>query len=230
MLKDKDFLKKFIQVSLPVMIHALILFIVNFTDNVMVSSVSNEAVSAVYAVNQATYILLIASYGVIIGAGVFIQQYNGAKDEKNLKQAFCYKIVIMLLFMLVSITLYYLFGDKLVYYYCQSDTNKDVIFQLGKDYLYLIILSYIPFCLSLIYTTTVREVGHTKYALIAGVTAFISNIILNAIFIYGFNMGVIGAAIGTVISRVIELVVIVIICYKKKFNFCNNIFNFYFYF
>ena len=56
-----------------------------------------------------------------------------------------------------------------------------------KHYLYLIILSYIPFCLSIIYTTTVREVGHTKYALYAGLAALIANIILNAIFIYGFN-------------------------------------------
>ena len=73
MLEDKDFLKKFFKISFPVMLHALILFIVNFVDNVMISSVSNEAVSAVYAVNQATYILMIASFGVIVGAGVFIQ-------------------------------------------------------------------------------------------------------------------------------------------------------------
>ena len=103
MLKDKDFLRKFFKVSFPVMLHALILFIVNFVDNVMISGVSNEAVSAVYAVNQATYILMIASYGVIIGAGVFIQQFNGAKDIKNLKQAFCYKILIMILFLVLFI-------------------------------------------------------------------------------------------------------------------------------
>jgi putative MATE family efflux protein len=225
MLKDKDFLKKFFKVSFPVMLHALILFIVNFLDNIMVSSVSNEAVSAVYAVNQVTYILMIASYGVIIGAGVFIQQFNGAKDKKNLKEAFCYKILIMLVFLIIFITIYYLFGHHLVYFYCQSDTNKDLIYELGKDYLYVMILSYIPFCLSIIYTTTVREIGETKYALIAGVVAFVSNIILNYIFIYLFNMGVVGAALGTVIARIIELVLIVIMCHYKKFDFCHDLFN-----
>ena len=114
MLKDKEFLKKFLKISFPVMLHALILFIVNFVDNLMVSSVSNEAVSAVYAVGQATYILMIAAYGVIIGAGVFIQQYNGAKDEVNMKQAFCYKVVIMLIFMVIFISTYYLFGHHLI--------------------------------------------------------------------------------------------------------------------
>ena len=189
----------------------------------MISGVSNEAVSAVYAVNQATYILMIASYGVIIGAGVFIQQFNGAKDIKNLKQAFCYKILIMILFLVLFVAIYYLFGHHLVYFYCQSDTNASVIYELGKDYLYVIILSYIPFCLSIIYTTTVREIGETKYALIAGVVAFTSNIILNYIFIYLCNMGVIGAALGTVIASIIVLVVIVWICHYKKFDFCHNL-------
>ena len=223
MLKDKEFLSKFFKISFPVMLHALILFIVNFADNIMISSVSNEAVSAVYAVNQATYILMIASFGVIIGAGVFIQQFNGAKDYKSLKQVFCYKIIVMLIFLIVFITIYYLFGHHLVYFYCHNDANADVIYTLGKEYLYVMILSYIPYCLSIIYTTTVREIGDTKYALIAGACAFIANVILNAFFIYVLEMGVTGAALGTVISRIIELVVIVFICHRKKFSFCDNL-------
>ncbi len=225
MLKDKEFLKKFFKISFPVMLHALILFIVNFVDNIMVSSVSNEAVSAVYAVSQATYILMIAAYGVIIGAGVFIQQFNGAKDNERLRQAFCYKIVVMLIFLVIFITIYYLFGHHLIYFYCHSDANSEVIYELGKNYMYLVILSYIPFCLSIIYTTTVREIGFTKYALYAGVCAFVTNVILNSVFIYGCQMGVVGAALGTVIARIVELVVIVVISHKKKFSFCDNLFK-----
>lgn len=225
MLKDKDFLKKFFTVSFPVMLHALILFIVNFLDNIMVSSVSNEAVSAVYAVNQATYILMIAGFGVIIGAGVFIQQFNGANDIKNMKQAFCYKCIIMLIFIAVAVTTFYIFGPDLVYLYCKKDSNSDEIFRLGKIYLYTMILGYIPFCLSMIYTTTVREIGMTKYALIAGAVAFVVNLILNSIFIFGLNMGVFGAALGTAISRVVELIVIVAICHSKKFSFCYKLFK-----
>ena len=101
MLKDKEFLKNFLRVSLPVMIHALVLFVVSLVDNIMVGSVSNEAVEGVYAANQATYILMIASYGVLVGAGVYIQQFNGAKDIDRLKQSFRYKFVIMALFLIV---------------------------------------------------------------------------------------------------------------------------------
>ena len=225
MLKDKEFLKKFFKVSFPVMLHAFILFIVNFLDNIMVSSVSNEAVSAVYAVNQVTYILMIAGYGVIIGAGVFIQQFNGANDTKNMKQAFCYKCIIMLLFLVVAVTVFYIFGPDLVYLYCRSDSNSEEIFRLAKIYLYTMILSYIPYCLSIIYTTTVREIGKTKYALIAGGVAFGVNLVLNSIFIYILDLGVFGAALGTVVARIVELIVIVYICHSKKFSFCAKLFK-----
>lgn len=225
MLKDKEFLKKFFSVSFPVMLHAFILFIVNFLDNIMVSSVSNESVSAVYAVNQVTYILMIASYGVIIGAGVFIQQFNGANDVKNMKQAFCYKCLIMLIFLTIAITFFYLVGPKIVYMYCKSDTNSEEIFRLAKIYLYAIILSFIPYCLSIIYTTTVREIGQTKYALIAGSIAFGVNLCLNALFIYVLNLGVFGAALGTIVARILELIAIVYICHHKKFGFCENLFK-----
>ena len=47
MLKDHEFLKKFFKVAFPVMLHALLLFVVNFIDNIMVGSVSNEAISGV---------------------------------------------------------------------------------------------------------------------------------------------------------------------------------------
>lgn len=224
-LKDKVFLKKFFIVSFPVMLHALLLFVVNFVDNIMVSGISNEAVSAVYAANQATYIFLIASYGVIIGAGVFIQQFNGAKDEKNLKQAFCYKLVIITIFLVVFVTLYYLFGHNLIYLYSYKDKNASAIYELGNEYLYLMILSYIPFCFSIVYSTTVREIGETKYGLIAGVCALVANVVFNSIFIYVLNMGVAGAALGTIISRTIELIVIVAICHGKKFNFCYKLFK-----
>jgi putative MATE family efflux protein len=224
-LKDKDFLKKFFSVAFPVMLHSLILFIVNFIDNIMISSVSNEAVSAVYAANQATYIMMIAAYGVIIGAGVFIQQFNGAKDIDNLRQAFRYKIVVMLIFLVIFVTIYYLFGHHLVYFYCHKDTNANVIYDLGKDYLYIMILRYIPYCLSIVYTTTVREIGLTKYALYAGVAAFLVNVCLNAIFIYGCGWGVVGAALGTVCARIVELVFIVVICHCKKFSFCHKLFD-----
>lgn len=220
--KDREFFKSFFKIALPVMLHALILFVVNFVDNIMVGSISNEAISGVYAANQATYILMIAAYGVIMGAGVYIQQFSGANDQKHLQEAFRYKILVMTLFIIIVTIIYYTLGHNLVWFYCHSDENAEAIYNEGMGYFYIMVLSYIPYCISMIYTTTIREIGKTKYALIAGGIAFACNVILNAILIYGFHLGTKGAAIGTVVARIIELFVIIVICYRKKFTFCSK--------
>ena len=98
--KDKQFLKDFFRVSFPVMLHAFILFIVSFVDNIMVGSISNEAISGVYAANQATFIFICSSLGLISGAGIFIQQFFGAKDDDHIKQCFRYKLVASFIFLL----------------------------------------------------------------------------------------------------------------------------------
>lgn len=114
--KDKTFLKTFFSIAFPVMVQSLLSFIVSFVDTFMISAVSNEAVSAVYAVNQAGYIFLIASFGAISGAAIFVQQFNGAKDYKHVRQCFRYKWVVMLLLLAIMIPLYYIFGKDLVWF------------------------------------------------------------------------------------------------------------------
>ena len=72
-----------------------------FVDNIMVGSISNEAISGVYAANQATFIFICSSLGLISGAGIFIQQFFGAKDDEHIKQCFRYKLVASFIFLLI---------------------------------------------------------------------------------------------------------------------------------
>ncbi len=221
--KDKEFIKRFFKVAFPVMVHAFILFIVSFVDNLMVGTVSNEAVSGVYAANQTTYIFLVTSMGILSGAGIFIQQFFGAKDERHLKQSFKIKLITSVLFLIIIIPLYYIFGSKVIWFYCHSDSNATIILEQGMEYLNIVIISYIPYMFALAYTSSLREIGRTKYAMIAGIIAFVSNVIFNSLFIYVFKMGVKGAAIATCIARTIELISIVIISKIVKFEFSYNI-------
>ena len=220
--KDKEFLQKFFKVSFPVMLHAFVLFIVSFVDNLMVGSISNEAISAVYASNQATFIFIVSSFGVISGAGIFIQQFFGAKDEEHIKQSFRYKLIAATIFLLVVIPLYYIFGKDLIWFYSHSDSNATLILEEGTKYMNIVILSYIPFFYASVYSTSLREIGQAKYSMIAGLIALGVNVLFNSLFIFVFEMGVQGAAIATVMARCVELLCIVIISHKKKIIFCHG--------
>lgn len=223
--KDKVFLKRFLKISFPVMIAGFITFLISFIDNIMVGTVSNEAVSGVYAANQVTYLVNLAIFGILEGAGIFIQQFNGCKDEEHLKQSFNYKIIVSIIFMLIAMPVIYLFGRYLIHYYSKSDVNYTLIYNEGVKYLNVVALSYIPYMIGYIYSTTLKEIGHTKIPMYSSIGALLTNIVFNSIFIMGLDMGVVGAAIATIIARVIEMLVIIIFTHYKKYSFCKNIFK-----
>ena len=223
--KDKTFLSKFIKIALPVMLSGFVTFLVSFLDNIMVGTVSNEAVSGVYAANQVTYLYNLAIFGLLEGAGVFIQQFTGKKDYDRIRDCYRFKIISSFIFLLIIIPIIYIFGHHLVWQYCKSDTNRNLIFNEAMDYLRLIAISYIPFTIGYIYSTTYREMGLTKYAMYSSIVALVVNTILNLVFILGLKQGAKGAAYATIISRICEMLFLIGLSRLKKFLFFRNVFK-----
>ena len=223
---DKIFLKRFFKISFPVMIAGFITFLVSFIDNIMVGTISNDAVSGVYAANEVTYIFNLAIFGILEGSGIFIQQFLGSKDTKRLKESFHYKILITLIFMLIAMPIIYFFGKNLIYFYSKNDANCSLIYNEGVKYLNIVAISYIPYSIGYIYSSTLKEIGKTKIPMYSSIMALIINIIFNSLFILGLKMGVTGAALATIMARIAEMLVIIIASHIKKYDFCSNILNF----
>ncbi len=59
-----------------------------------------------------------------------------------------------------------------------------------------------------IYSSYLRVFGYTKHSLIGTVVGNLINIILNSVFLFVFNWGVMGVAAATVISRVVNLLIV----------------------
>jgi len=224
-LKDKAFLKKFFGITFPVMLQTILAFVVSFVDNIMVGGVSNEAVSAVYSVNQASFFFFVATYGLFSGAAIYVQQFYGAKDIKHLRQAFTYKLVIGTGFLILMLPLLFVFGPNLVAIYSRSDTNQAAILEQAAVYMPLIFASYIPFIYSMAYASTLRETGRTKLPLMTSMLALATNAGLNALFIYGFQWGVFGAALATLIARLVEAITIVSVSHGKRLDFAARIYK-----
>ena len=108
---DKKFLKFFIKLVIPVMLTTFLSSIINFVDNVMVGAYSDEAVSAVYAVNQVNFIFNIMIFGVVGGAGIYIQQFSGKKDYVHLRQAFHFKIFALIFLGIICFPILFIFKD-----------------------------------------------------------------------------------------------------------------------
>lgn len=236
---DRNFYKKVILILIPIIIQNAVTHIVNLVDNIMVGSVGTLEMSAVAIVNQLLFVFNLCIFGGLSGAGIFTSQFAGAKDTEGVRYSFRMKIYIALFVCAVAIAIFLLMPKALIGMYISentsvSDATKTLGF--GLDYLYIIILGLIPFAVSQIYGSTLRELGETKLPMIASVAAIGINIVFNYILIFGNEglsflpfapMGVVGAAIATSLSRYAEMLIIIISVHKNssKFEFIKNVYK-----
>lgn len=225
LLKDKAFLKRFFSIAFPVMLQQMITFIVSFVDNLMVSGLTNEAVSAVYSVNQLTFFMFVVSSGVVAGAGIFIQQFYGSKDHKHLIQSHRFKIISSTIYLVIILPVVIFFGHYVIEFYSRNNDNPAEILRLALEYMPFILVSFVPYVYTASYSTSLRETGRTIEPMLASLVAVFVNVVFNYLLIYVFELGVLGAAIATALARFFELGAIIIMCEKTKFLHFKDVFT-----
>ena len=223
---DKAFYKMAMTVAVPIMIQNFITNFVNMLDNLMVGRLGTEQVSGVSIVNQLIFIFGLAVFGALSGAGIFTAQFFGKNDNEGIRHTIRYKVLITLLIFIVATVIFTVFDDQLINLFLhESDSNGNIALTLSyaKSYLRIIVLGALPFCVTQIFSSTLRETGETVVPMIAGIAAVITNCTLNAILIFGLlgfpALGVEGAAIATTISRFVETAVVLVYIVIKKRNF-----------
>ena len=226
---DRRFYSHVTAILIPIIIQNTITNVVSLLDNVMVGRIGTLEMSAVAIVNQLLFIFYICIFGSISGAGIFAAQYAGAGDHDGIRYCFRFKTYITIGILISAVTVFLVFPDKLISIYLAEGTpaqETQATLEFARRYLSVMLLGLLPFAVSQIYASTLREIGETTLPMIASVAAIFVNLILNYILIFGNEglpalsfgpMGVTGAAIATVISRFAEmLIIIVIVGYKKK--------------
>ena len=198
--------KSLIQLFVPICLEILLLMLTGIVDTLMLSSVSDQAVGAVGTAN--TYIGMFIMTFSIISSGMMavMTQYIGAKKPGIAYQAKQIGIIFNgILGVILGIILF-----------LGSDIILDVVGIAASLHIpakvYLQIVGGACFLNAIIpiYSGYLRAFGHLKQPLIATIAGNVLNLILNAVFLFVFDMGVAGVAIATVISRVINLLIVMI--------------------
>ena len=108
LLKDKKFYRMFLILCLPIVLQNVISLSVNLTDNLMLGSYAESALSGVTAVNQIQFIYQNLLIGIGDGLVILASQYWGKKDTETIRKvasiAMRTALVLMLaLFVIVSL-------------------------------------------------------------------------------------------------------------------------------
>ena len=220
---DRLFYEKVIAIVLPIIIQNTVSNVVSLLDNVMVGRVGTLEMSAVSIVNQLLFIFYLCIFGGLAGAGIFATQFAGAGDDEGVRQCFRIKWLIAAMMLLVASAVFLLLPTQLIGMYLADGTSAaDAASTLafGTDYLMVMLIGLIPFAVSQIYASTLREVGETRLPMIASIAAILVNLVFNYLLIFGKfgfpKLGVTGAAIATVISRYVEVAIIMIYTHARS--------------
>lgn len=203
--------KLLISFAIPCVISMLINSVYNIVDQIFigkgVGTLGNAATNVIFPL----VILANAIAGLIgNGAAANLSLKLGEKKQDDAKQAIGSSItltfIVSVLFSLVA----YIFLPKLIYVFGCTESVYSYALSYGR-----IILIGAPFMIIYsVLSSIIRADGNPKYSMIMLVVGAIINIILDPIFIFGFNMGVFGGGLATVIGQVISF--IIALCYIPK--------------
>lgn len=209
-LENRLFIKKALILAIPAMGQRMLTTLVNMIDTMMIGGIGETAISAVAIVNKVFFVYQLVIFGLSNGISIYISQYAGA--GKNEKTCALYNLGIYLctLVALIATGIMVIFPDFLLGLFAK---NPDLI-AMGKEYLFVIILTLIPFAWSNAIGVTCRVLNAPRLPFYASILSCFVNIFLNRVLIYGMfgfeAMGVVGAALATLIARLAEMLFLLV--------------------
>lgn len=195
--------KLLFKLALPAITAQIINALYNIVDRMYIGRMPENGSLALAALGIAfPIIMIISAFAALIGMGgaprAAIKMGEGNKDEaeKILSNSFIslciISVVLMIVFFFTKKTLLTWFGAT-----ANTLTFADEYFSI-----YLIGTLFVQISLGL--NPFISAQGFAKISMTTVVVGAITNIILDPILIYGFNMGVKGAAIATIFSQFIS--------------------------
>lgn len=200
-----------LSLAIPIFIEQLLFSLLMIADTIILSRVSDQAAGAVGACNQVISFTNLVFNIVCVGASVLISQYIGAKDRQSTQKAMIGSYTMVGgLGVLCSILLFFL-GKSILGLIGVTEGL------MGYAATYMKIFGGLIFMQALlnISTTIMRVHGFAKETLAITASMNILNVTTVSILIFGFHMGVEGAAIATSFSRGAAMVAALLFVWKK---------------
>ena len=216
MLKDKKFYKSLVNIALPITLQNLVMSSVNMLDTLMITRLGDANIAAVGLANQVFFFFSLILFGVNSGSSIFVAQFWGKKDVKNIRRILGLAIIIC-----GAVSIIFTIGALFIPETLMNvfTHEKDVV-ELGVKYLRIIALSYLVTAVSFAYNTALRSIGLAKVPMFISIVALVVNGTFNYLLIFGKfgfpRMEIEGAALATLIARIVELILVLYITYRSK--------------
>lgn len=221
--EDKEFLrteplgKLLLRLALPTVAAQLINMLYNIVDRIYIGHIPNIGATALTGVGVCMpLIMIVSAFAALVGYGgaprasIFMGKRDKESAEKTLGNCFMLQILISVV---LTVVLLIWNRDFLMAFGASENT-----IEYGVNYMNIYALGTIFVEITLGMNAFITAQGFAKTGMLSVLIGAVSNIILDPIFIFGFNMDVRGAALATIISQALSCIwVVSFLCGKKTF-------------
>lgn len=193
---------------IPVILEQLLNSIMGTADTMMVSNVGSAAISAVSLVDSINILVIQAFSALAAGGAIVCAQYIGQQNKERANESARQVLFIITLISIIVSAICLGFKKPLLRLIFGS-VEADVM-RASEIYFFYTALSFPFIALYDAAASIFRAQDNTKGPMAISMISNIMNIVGNAIMIWGFHMGVAGAAIATLISRIFCALVVLI--------------------
>ena len=207
--------KLLFKLSIPTVVAQLINMLYNIVDRIYIGHMPGDGSLALTGVGVCMpIIMLVSAFAALVSSGgaprasIFMGEKDTESAEKTLGNCFSLQIVVSVI--LTAVLLIW---------------NKDLLLAFGAsentigyatDYMSIYAIGTLFVQMTLGMNTFITAQGFTTVSMVSVIIGAVCNIVLDPIFIFGFDMGVMGAALATIISQMLSCVwIISFLCGKK---------------
>lgn len=190
--------------SVPTIISMLVTSVYNMADTFFVSKLGTGASGAVGIVFSLMAVIQAVGFTFGMGSGSWISRLLGAKDTETSSEVAATGFYSAIFLGILITVLGEWKMDELMRLLGASET----ILPFAREYAEYILLAAPVMASSFVMNNILRSEGHAKFAMIGIATGGILNIVLDPLFIFTFDMGIMGAAAATALSQLISFLIL----------------------
>ena len=199
---------------IPVVLEQLLNSIMGTADTMMVSNVGSAAISAVSLVDSINVLVIQAFSALAAGGAIVCAQYIGQRNKEKANES-ARQVLFIITAISVAVSLICLVFQKPLLRLIFGSVEAEVM-RASEVYFFYTALSF-PFIAAYDSAASIfRAQDNTRGPMTISMISNVMNIAGNAIMIWGFHMGVAGAALSTLISRIFCAVVVLIQLRKER--------------
>lgn len=221
MKEDKDFLAKepigrlLLKLALPTVAAQIINMLYNIVDRIYIGHIKGVGALALTGVGVCMpIIMIVTAFAALVGNGgaprasIFMGKGENDAAEKTLGNCFALQIMISVV---LTVVLLIWNRDLLMAFGASENTIEYAV-----SYMNIYAVGTIFVQLTLGMNAFITAQGFAKTGMLSVLIGAVANIILDPIFIFGFGLGVRGAALATIISQAASCTWVLLFLFGKK--------------